>query len=295
MHAAELEHHQLSAKNNKQHKTKVTKINNGNHCYNKVHLELDREPDGEDNEVWNGDEVARPEGQGNEDGHQCGMRPCMKSCCQCSCYGRDGRVVGACNGQGGNVYRVGLANGGVHDGDEVSEVDEVREVEDEWAGRVGEWDEDSAEHVREGDVAHEDVLLEGVEDHGAWVDAKEVKAELVGSPDDARDDNLVVMERVELCGPLKGTDEGHGDPEDGVEVQHVRPMEAEIKVVLEGVDLVIWANSWIGSLTSADESVHGLVPGVDHVLFLACGTYGEVEWEHHQWDLVVAAYRLNGH
>ena len=51
-------------------------------------------------------------------------------------------MEGACNGQGGNVYRVGLANGGVHDGDEVSEVDEVREVEDEWAGRVGEWDED---------------------------------------------------------------------------------------------------------------------------------------------------------
>ena len=163
----------------------------------------------------------------------------MKSCCQCSCYDRDDRVEGACNGQGGNVYRVGLANGGVHDGDEVSEVDEVREVEDEWAGRVGEWDEDSAEHVREDDVVHEDVLLEGVEDHGAWVDAKEVKAVLVGSPDDARDDNLVVMERVELCGPLKGTYEGHGDPEGGVEVQHVRPMEAEIKVVLEGVDLVI--------------------------------------------------------
>ena len=57
-------------------------------------------------------------------------------------------------------------------------------------------------------MVHEDVLLEGVEDHGAWVDAKEVKAVLVGSPDDARDDNLVVMERVEQCGPLKGTYEG---------------------------------------------------------------------------------------
>ena len=88
-------------------------------------------------------------------------------------------------------------------------------------------------------MAHEDVLLEGVGDHGVWVDAKEVKAELVGSPDDARDDNLVVMVAVELCGPLKGTYEDHGDPEDGVEVQHVRPMEAEIRVVLEGVDLVI--------------------------------------------------------
>ena len=155
----------------------------------------------------------------------------MKSCFQGSCYGRaDGREVGACNGPGGNVSRVELANGGVHDEDvdEVSEVDEGLEVEDEWVGRVGEWDEDSAEHVREGDVAHEDVLLEGAEVRVAWVDAMEVMAGPVGLLDDAWDDNLVVLERVGPCGPPKGTCEVHGDREGGVEVQHVLQMEAEI-------------------------------------------------------------------
>ena len=155
----------------------------------------------------------------------------MKSCFQGSCYGRvDGREVGACNGPGGNVSRVELANGGVHDEDvdEVSEVDEGLEVEDEWVGRVGELDEDSAEHVREGDVAHEDVLLEGAEVRVAWVDAMEVMAGPVGLLDDAWDDNLVVLERVGPCGPPKGTCEVHGDREGGVEVQHVLQMEAEI-------------------------------------------------------------------
>ena len=74
-----------------------------------------------------------------------------------------------------------------------------------------------------------------------------------------------------------------------------RPRHDDVALKPLEADLAILANSWIGSLTSGDENVHELVPEEDHVLFLAYGTYEEVELEHHQWDLVVAAYRLNGH
>ena len=91
-----------------------------------------------------------------------------------------GRGVEVCNGQSGNGYRVGWANGGVHG--EVCEVvgGGVPGVEDGWVGRDEVWAVDLRERVRAGGVAHEDVRWEGVEVHGVWVDERVVRGELVG-------------------------------------------------------------------------------------------------------------------